>query len=104
MKNLSLLFSFALLMLQLVTTKAQQPELVADVNTEPAEIKDPSNLFGYNGILLFSITHEMKGTELWKSDGTNDGTIMLKDINSTGSHSSAPYGFLLVNGHAFYIG
>ena len=43
---------------------------------------NPTNLFNYNGTLLFrAIDATANGIELWKSDGTPAGTVQVKDIN-----------------------
>ncbi|MFN5330932.1 MAG: ELWxxDGT repeat protein, partial [Planctomycetota bacterium] len=42
-----------------------------------------------NGILYFSASDATNGRELWKSDGTNAGTVLVKDIN-IGSGDSYP--------------
>src|SRR4051794_4042101 len=34
-----------------------------------------------NGALYFTANDVTHGTELWKSDGTAGGTVLLKDIN-----------------------
>ena len=39
------------------------------------------------GILYFTATDGSNGTELWRSDGTSSGTVMVKDIRS-GSNSA----------------
>ncbi len=41
---------------------------------------------------LFSAYNPTNGTELWMTDGTIAGTIMLKNINS-GANNSNPFGF-----------
>jgi len=56
----------------------------------------PSNLttnISYigNNITLFKATDEKKGFELWKTDGTEAGTNLVKNINVTTSYSSDPY-------------
>jgi ELWxxDGT repeat protein len=33
-----------------------------------------------NGLLFFTAAHPTAGTELWKSDGTDAGTVLVKDI------------------------
>ena len=38
-------------------------------------------------ILYFTASNGINGAELWKSDGTEEGTVMVKDINPTGSSS-----------------
>ena len=41
----------------------------------------------HNGIIYFTASDGEHGYELWKSDGTDDGTVMVKDIN-TSTHDS----------------
>ncbi len=54
----------------------------------------PSSFAVVNGTLFFS-AYDGGGAleharELWKSDGTGDGTEMVKDINATGGFGSGP--------------
>ena len=46
-------------------------------------------LTNVNGTLFFTANDGTNGRELWKSDGTADGTVLVKDIAS-GSSSSSP--------------
>ncbi|MEJ0101584.1 MAG: ELWxxDGT repeat protein [Bacteroidota bacterium] len=50
-----------------------------------------------DGILLFSATDGTNGTELWKSDGTTAGTVMIEDVEP-GAGSSTPTAFVDLNG------
>ncbi len=66
--------------------------LVKDINpvTSPyVQSSSPYYFCNGNGNLYFSADDGVNGTELWKSDGTATGTVMVKDIAS-GSSSSYP--------------
>ncbi len=52
----------------------------------------PSQLTSVNGILYFAADDGENGEELWKSDGTESGTVMVRDIN-TGSGYQYYYGY-----------
>ena len=52
-----------------------------------------NNLF-FHG---FNLTN---GTELWKTDGTSNGTVMVKDINATGS--ADPEFLISFNGNVYF--
>jgi ELWxxDGT repeat protein len=43
------------------------------------------------------------GTELWTSDGTTSGTVMVKDINPALGISSSPHSFAQWNGHLYFF-
>jgi ELWxxDGT repeat protein len=51
---------------------------------------NPSNLTNVNGTLFFSAYDNTSGGELWRSDGTDAGTELVKDIK-TGANS---YGYI----------
>ena len=53
-----------------------------------------------NGVLYFQANNGVKGTELWKSDGTVVGTKMVKDINP--GDSSNPGLLTNVNGTLYF--
>jgi ELWxxDGT repeat protein len=54
-----------------------------------------------NGTLFFRANNGTNGYELWKSDGTEGGTVMVKDIYS-GSSSSSPDEITNINGTLFF--
>src|SRR5262249_40363866 len=64
------------------------------------------NLTSFNGELYFSADDGVHGSELWKSDGTVDGTMLVKDIDPATSsiyfyqHES---NFTDVNGTLYFI-
>jgi ELWxxDGT repeat protein len=63
-----------------------------------------------NGTLYFTISHtNVNGTpsfnnssELWKSDGTAVGTVLVKDFHPSGAYSSSPNSLTNVNGTLFF--
>ena len=61
----------------------------------------PSNLTDVNGTLFFTATDGSNGYELWKSDGTEAGTVLVKDIRP-GASGSNPGSFANVNGTLFF--
>jgi ELWxxDGT repeat protein len=57
--------------------------LLAQVNLGPGDYAFPGlgALTSYGGYLFFSASDGVSGTELWRSDGTPEGTHMVADIN-----------------------
>lgn len=53
-----------------------------------------------NNHFIFSATTTTDGSELWTSDGTSAGTVLLKNINTTAGVGSSPFLFPVIN----YIG
>ena len=60
-----------------------------------------SALTAVGNTLYFQASDGTNGAELWKSDGTESGTMMVKDINS-GSGSSSPTFFTAVGNTLFF--
>ena len=50
-----------------------------DYGTYPTS-SNPSSLVNVDGTLFFTAYDEVNGRELWKSDGTADGTVLVKDV------------------------
>ena len=61
----------------------------------------PRQLTNVNGTLFFTANVGASGSELWRSDGTEAGTVLVKDIYP-GSASSSPYQLTNVNGTLFF--
>lgn len=63
--------------------------MVKDINPDSSVERIPSYPYGpygftvFNDALYFNGNDGVNGTELWKTDGTPEGTIMVKDINPT---------------------
>jgi len=86
---------FTLLFLFLYTASYSQTfELVKDINPDGNSL--PRNFFAYKGKLYFLANDGTHGNEPWVSDGTEDGTFLLKDINP-GSGSSNPDSYIIYN-------
>jgi trimeric autotransporter adhesin len=84
--------------------------MVKDINIGAESSQDISNvkdLVNHNGILYFKAKTSEFGSELWKSDGTAAGTVMVKDIRSGASDSNienlTSYGDYVIFS-AFYSG
>ncbi|MDB5391591.1 MAG: hypothetical protein JWM11_7237 [Planctomycetaceae bacterium] len=66
-----------------------------------ANNSNPVNLTNVNGTLYFTAANSASQSELWKSDGTSSGTVLVKDLDAaTGSYS--PSSLTNVNGTLFF--
>ncbi|MEO0334640.1 MAG: ELWxxDGT repeat protein [Bacteroidota bacterium] len=57
----------------------------------------------YRGTLFFAGTDKEHGRELWKSDGTEAGTVLVKDIYPNASNNSNPRGLTVYNDLLLFI-
>src|SRR3954447_14515934 len=55
-----------------------------------------------NGTLYFTANDGSHGRELWKSDGTSAGTVLVKDINPGSGSSGTSRELTNVNGTLFF--
>jgi len=60
-----------------------------------------NNFVNANGMLFFTAQQTNTGVELWKSNGTDEGTSLVLNIR-TGSYSSSPRYLTNVNGIIFF--
>ncbi|MBC7817675.1 MAG: hypothetical protein IAG10_12350, partial [Planctomycetaceae bacterium] len=65
---------------------------------------NPQELFNFGGTLFFSANDSLAGRELWKSDGTESGTVLVKEIRPQpfGGLGSYPGEFTVHNGELFF--
>ena len=61
----------------------------------------PSYLTAVGGTLFFTADDGIHGEELWKSDGTRAGTVLVKDIHP-GDYGSDPSSLTDVRGTLFF--
>jgi ELWxxDGT repeat protein len=63
---------------------------------------DPQEFVNVNGTMFFRADDGVHGRELWKSNGTAAGTMMLKDINPNIA-AAPPQKFVNVNDTLFLL-
>ena len=68
--------------------------LLKEINTgnSNADSSNPREFYPYNNMVLFLATDATHGEELWKTDGSSGGTVLVKDINP-GAGSSTTFDF-----------
>ena len=65
--------------------------MLRDIN--PGKVGSQARDFTYcNGFVYFAADDGTHGFELWRTDGTADGTIMIKDINTSFMATGKPIG------------
>jgi ELWxxDGT repeat protein len=62
----------------------------------------PNSFTNFNGTLFFTAYTSANGGELWKSDGTNAGTVLVKDINPGTGNSDIYNKLVEVNGNLYF--
>ena len=75
------------------TVQLRVLKLVKDINPGSSYFGGsyPRNLSEFNNKLYFTANDAENGTELWVSDGTTDGTQLVKDINPGSSYGGGSY-------------
>jgi ELWxxDGT repeat protein len=105
MRSLALLALGPLLIFSAQALAQNEPFLVKDIRPGSTG-SEPGRLANLNGTLLFSANDGILGEELWKSDGTAEGTVLVKDINpgleSGFSGNFYPWSPAKVNGTLFF--
>ena len=72
---------------------------VAEINPNAGSF--PSSLTTFNGALYFAAADGTRGQELWRSDGTDAGTVLVKDIYPGGA-GSAPANLTVVGDTLYF--
>jgi ELWxxDGT repeat protein len=96
-------YCITLLLLENVS-QAQAPTLLKNILSGAGngiEVNVRENFVQKNGTVFFAANEGTNGFELWKTDGTNAGTVIVKDINN-GATSSQPSHFVNIAGTIFF--
>ena len=89
------------------STSASNPYLIKDIRTGAGSSLVTSSgnnceyMFVHNNTLFFAANDGSVGTELWKSDGTSNGTVLVKDIRS-GSLDGLPKRFFTIGDTLYF--
>ncbi|MEM1181842.1 MAG: ELWxxDGT repeat protein [Acidobacteriota bacterium] len=84
-------------------TSAAGPFPLGDLVTERVQGSSHPNFFhSIGGVTVFSAVHPTLGEELWRTDGTAEGTWLLADIYP-GGESSFPKGFTRVGDWIYFV-
>jgi ELWxxDGT repeat protein len=75
--------------------------VVIDLDATPAD-SYPASITDVNGTAFFAATTAGTGRELWKSDGTANGTVLVKDV-WPGPASSEPRALANISGTLYFI-
>jgi ELWxxDGT repeat protein len=81
--------------------QAQVPVLLKDINAGIEHgASSMLNATVYNGKLYFTAQDVLDNRELWSTDGTTTGTVMVKDIET--GRSSYPGNYFVYNGKLYF--
>lgn len=100
------IYTLFLLLNILLAAHSQIIQVKHIYNNFPTSVSNPRELFDYNGTLFFrgSIANGSQ-IGLWKSDGTQNGTIFIKNVDSsTQPYIGYGYNFIPFNGNLFFTG
>jgi ELWxxDGT repeat protein len=93
---------FTLFLLTHLFYRGRAQQQITSLGSGAAEGSIPQNFFASEDQLFFVATSKHTGGELWKTDGTAQGTVMVKDI-SLGIEWSSPSNFVAFKGKVYFI-
>lgn len=91
-----------LLLLKVASLSVFGQELVKDINQELASLNN-QQCVECGGLVYFTVDDE-NGQELWKSDGTTEGTGMVVDLNKGQGDGIGGAQFNCINNRIYFIG
>ena len=95
---------FSICFIQILTSicLAQQPMQLADINATPVIYNaNPDDMVVIGSVVFFSAFDPLLGRELWRSDGTEAGTQLVKDIHP-GDNASSPRNLTVVGSILYF--
>jgi ELWxxDGT repeat protein len=85
------------------TLLSNTPVLVKDINPRHHDGLFIPQFTSFQGETFFSAEDGIHGIQLWKTDGTASGTVMVTDINPSEPYGGlAPYALTVSNGKLFF--
>ncbi len=99
----TVLATIGLMVLLLALPNAEgenQIEMLKDINLDTRD-SDTDQYVAMGSHVYFTVDDNVKGDELWKSDGTKDGTVIVKDIRP-GRDGSFPTELTVVDSTLFF--
>jgi ELWxxDGT repeat protein len=80
-------------------------KLEKDILGNPPASSSSHNFTDVNGTLFFRASDSTHVNELWKSDGTSSGTVLVRNINTSGGGmtGSGPHQLTNVNGTLLFV-
>lgn len=98
-----ILYSLAFTLVTCSAVLAQVPlTLLKDAGKNASYFSYPQEMTRVGSLLYFSAENDIYGRELWASDGTADGTRLVKDANP-GPGASNPTNLRVVNNTLYFI-
>ncbi len=85
----------------LIWTLSMSAQVVSLGNLNPDGSSNPTELFAFGNILLFAANDGTHGNELWKSNGSEQGTVMIGDLIPSEA-SSNPSDFVIYKDTAYF--
>ena len=76
--------------------------MLKDINVG-TKYSNPSNFILFNNEVYFSASSKEKGKELWKTDGTEAGTVLVKDINPNEKDGLSSGNFVELNSKMYFF-
>lgn len=77
------------------------PQLVKNINSAVPASLNPAQFCEFGSWVFFTAETEAHGRELWRTDGTADGTAVVTDLNP-GTPGSEPMDLVVSNGRLFF--